>query len=77
MGKVCKECIQGLIRIGLGSRNIRLGWAQKNSTLLVFDLAESVSRGLVIEIFSAFGELDLERTHSYYDIYVRLWNSHH
>ena len=46
----------------LGSRNIRVGWAQKNTNLFVGDLDSSVSNEMLRRAFGAFGALVIEDT---------------
>jgi RNA recognition motif-containing protein len=46
----------------LGSRTIRVGWAQKNTNLFVGDLDSSVSNEILRRAFGAFGPLVVEDT---------------
>ena len=46
----------------LGSRTIRVGWAQKNTNLFVGDLDSSVSNEMLRRAFGAFGALVIEDT---------------
>ena len=46
----------------LGSRTIRVGWAQKNTNLFVGDLDSSVSNEMLRRAFGAFGPLVIEDT---------------
>ena len=46
----------------LGSRSIRVGWAQKNTNLFVGDLDSSVSNEMLRRAFGAFGPLVIEDT---------------
>ncbi|CAM9600875.1 unnamed protein product [Ascophyllum nodosum] len=57
--RAAKEAMQG---VELGGRRVRVGWAQKNTSLHVSGLDNSISTEMLVREFSRFGPLDKELT---------------
>jgi RNA recognition motif-containing protein len=54
----------------LEGRSIRIGWAQKNTNLLVFNLPEGMTVNELVKIFSKYGSVQEDKTVIKYGVYV-------